>query len=284
MENIKDLKKKLKDSFVLCNQFNKISIILSSIFYFIPTIMDCIFKEIDFTEIICCSFYFCFWIVDYFLLCYRFDDYLEVNLNKPLRNIQDKDNSVIQFFICEIFQPLLLVVFLLTFSSITHSHLKFGYANSLWGEIGYSTGILGKCLNVGTITIIIKDIFLVKSILYLKEIDNIRKEPFREKLRIEQEKLVKQKLAQERILTTKELLNKTGKKFFVDNYEKLKTWDVWDVFDNLENNQQSIERINCGKKIFELNLQKIALYQIINSKNSIDSTTIKKAEELYDKE
>ncbi len=68
------------------------------------------------------------------------------------------------------------------------------------------------------------------------------------------------------------LLEKVGSKFFVKYYVQLKNNSVLDVIDIIEeqySEETKKSRINYAKTIFTKNLQKLALQQILDDKNTI---------------
>lgn len=90
------------------------------------------------------------------------------------------------------------------------------------------------------------------------------------------------------VKTYNNLIDKTGKRFFVKYYYQLKNWATYDLIEIIEENISANEkekRILYGKKIFNSNLNIYALEQIIyNSENKIDQNTIIKAKEIYKEE
>ncbi|MEY8304559.1 hypothetical protein [Anaerosalibacter bizertensis] len=88
------------------------------------------------------------------------------------------------------------------------------------------------------------------------------------------------------------MLNSVGKKIFVDHYYEFKDLNISkDLLAKklLEENPNSkklsgqLIRISFARKIFANNLQKEALEIILNS-NRLDEKTIKKAEEIIERE
>ena len=68
------------------------------------------------------------------------------------------------------------------------------------------------------------------------------------------------------------LLGKVGSKFFVKYYVQLKNnsvLDVMDIIEELYSEETKKSRINYAKTIFAENLQKLALQQILDDKNTI---------------
>lgn len=87
--------------------------------------------------------------------------------------------------------------------------------------------------------------------------------------------------------TTLRLLEEIGRKFFIKYYEKLKNWSIPDIVDIIEENyseESKLTRIKQSKKIFGLNLDKMALEIISNdTQNLIDNDTRQKATYLLQK-
>ena len=85
----------------------------------------------------------------------------------------------------------------------------------------------------------------------------------------------------------RELLSVAGKRFFVKYYCQLKYWSSADVFDIISENYSEESkniRIASAKKIFEEQLQYLALKDITENRGDIDEETQARAKELLEKE
>ena len=90
------------------------------------------------------------------------------------------------------------------------------------------------------------------------------------------------------INTYNNLINRTGRRFFVKYYYQLKNWATCDLIEIIEENisqKDKLERIINGKKIFSLKLNFYFLKEIIcNSSDKIDNNTIAMAKQIYQEE
>ena len=80
------------------------------------------------------------------------------------------------------------------------------------------------------------------------------------------------------------LLEEIGRKFFVKYYEKLQNWSIPDLIDIIDENyseEGKVERIKNAKKLFNQNLNVVALEIIVEDSNQLtDEETRKKAQSL----
>lgn len=153
------------------------------------------------------------------------------------------------------------------------------------------------CTSLGSITFVVGSIMIFCLLSDINYENNVRQygseEAYIDALIAEKEKqtLVKndKKAEQEAQKThekTAKLLEEIGTKFFVKYYEKLQNWSVPDILDEIEENyseENKLNRIKKAKKLFELELNVIALEIISNDKNKITADdTRQKAQTLLE--
>lgn len=265
-ETIEEYEKKIEINLSIAQIFNKISIILSASIYLICLFPSYIADEFYISETIAAIFAIILWASLYF------------NMEQVVKSnhTQTREGELRTQILSHCFRELFFIfifIFMIFFDSV---HISRGYSDSFWGVIGYSFGFLGRFLNIAIITVFIEKVFLVKAWYYLNCKYDLETAPVTERIK-------QQEIAEKRNQKASQLLAKVGKKFFVENFEKLKNWDILDITDDLDNGSNQIERIKTGKKIFEEGLERIVLIKIIDSEDSIDKATINKAKKLLEK-
>ena len=91
----------------------------------------------------------------------------------------------------------------------------------------------------------------------------------------------------EKTVSYEQYLDSVGKIFFIKYYEQLKLWHEIDILDFIEKNQNEElqkQRINAGKKIFELNKNIQSLRLIVSNPLCVDDKTHEKAKILLQNE